>query len=317
MKKQSTIELQALLVGATIYLIMGICGWITYYLSHSDALLLDGNYNLINGITSFIGYFVVKIRSSKTQTFPFGQFIYESLYSLVKGIFVLGILVASLWENTVKIIDYFVSNTTHEINTTPIGIYTILMVSLSFGLASYYKHQNKKIDKQSSMLKTDSTTATIDGLLSLFAGSGLLIMIAIGKNIENLRFLQYIGDSIIVLLFVLFAIKEPFHIIKHSFIELAGGQLQSKLDRHIIKDFIYNQPHNFNIKGTYISKTGSHYLILIYIDQELINNKEIQNYRDTLHTKMSKSYPNYQIEMILNELSNLSSNSTQAHLSNT
>lgn len=68
MKRQSTIELKALLIGATIYLIMGICGWITYYLSHSDALLLDGNYNLINGITSFIGYFVVKIQSSMLKT---------------------------------------------------------------------------------------------------------------------------------------------------------------------------------------------------------------------------------------------------------
>ena len=292
-------ERKALFAGAFVYLTMGICGWIAYYLSNSDALLLDGNYNLVNGIASFVGYYVVKIRSTRTHTFPFGQFIYEALYSLVKGILVLGILVAALWENSVKIIDYFAKGEVHEINPTPIALYTVAMVLLSFGLAYFYKTQNRKINNESSMLKTDATTATIDGLLSGFAGGGLLLFLFIGSKVESLAFLQSIGDSIIVLCFVLFALKEPFHIIRANFLELAGGRLQSKTQHEeitrILEEGVGDQ---LEVADTYISKTGSMYLVVAYVQGSVVTTDYLRERRGELMQKLQALFSNVNVELI-------------------
>lgn len=74
-----------MLIGGLMYLVLGVCAWLVYFLSNSEAILLEGNYNMVNAVASFIGFYIVGIKNRTTKTFPLGQFIYESLYSLVKG----------------------------------------------------------------------------------------------------------------------------------------------------------------------------------------------------------------------------------------
>lgn len=172
---QAVIERKALLVGASIYLVLGICGWTVYYLSNSEAILLDGNYNMVNAVASLIGFYVTKIKHRKTARFPLGQFIYESLYALIKGILILGILTAAFWENSLKIFNYLTKGEVHEVNTDSLGVYTIVATLLSFGLARFYMSKNRRLNNGSTMLATDTKSALIDGYLSLFAGGSLLL----------------------------------------------------------------------------------------------------------------------------------------------
>ncbi|MDR2275980.1 MAG: cation transporter [Sphingobacterium sp.] len=302
MEQQAIIERKALLVGATIYLILGVFGWYTFYRSNSEAMLLDGNYNIVNALASFIGYYVVRIRSRKTETFPWGQFIYESLYALIKGILILGILTAALWENSVKIYDYFVKGKIHEVDTSPIVSMVILSVILSFGLAFYYKNSNKKTGYSSTMLTTDTKAALIDGYLSFFGGGSLLLMVYLGKSFPELTFLQYIGDSLVVLIFEAVMIKEPLHIIKHNFVELAGGQLQSDNEWGYIHDTVQEIPHeSFGIKNIYITKTGSLILVLVYITvtDHYFQADETKVFKHQAETILKKSYQNTSVEIIL------------------
>lgn len=293
-------EKKALLVGAAIYTLMGICGWVAFYLSNSGALLLDGNYNLVNGISSVVGYLVVKIRSQKTATFPFGQYIYESLYSLIKGVLVLGILIASLWENSLKIYEYYAHGTSVEINVQPIAIYTVLMVTLSFGLSFCYRYKNSKIGFASSMLKTDTQTARIDGMLSLFAGGGLLAAMYIGQANEGLEFLVHIGDSLIVLLFIAIAAKEPFVIIRQNFIELAGGQLQSQENQEKIENALKaNLPSSIALNKTYITKTGSNYLVVVYFSPEEVSQLDVGGFKAKIQSELHESFRTLHVAVVV------------------
>ncbi|GAB5556408.1 MAG: hypothetical protein SchgKO_06210 [Schleiferiaceae bacterium] len=297
---RQAVEKNALLVGAGIYTLMGLCGWIAFYLSNSGALLLDGNYNLVNGISSIAGFLVVKIRSRKTATFPFGQYIYESLYSLVKGVLVLGILIASLWENSLKIYEYYAHGTSVEINMQPIAIYTVLMVTLSFGLSFFYRYRNSKIGFASSMLNTDTQTARIDGMLSLFAGGGLLAAMYIGQANEGLEFLVHIGDSLIVLLFIAIAAKEPFVIIRQNFIELAGGQLQSQENHQKIENALKsNLPASIPLHKTYITKTGSNYLVVVYLSAKEVSKLDIGAFKTRVQADLSESFSTLQVEVLV------------------
>ncbi|ROI05059.1 hypothetical protein EGI16_06975 [Chryseobacterium sp. G0240] len=298
--QQSAIERRAMLIGGMVYLILGFAAWVVYSLSGSEAILLEGNYNIVCAVASFIGFYVISIRNKATKTFPLGQFIYESLYSLIKGILILGILTAALWENSVKIFNYLTKGESHEINTAPIGGLVLLSVTLSFALVWYYKRENQKTGNRSSMLSTDTKGAKIDGFLSLFAGGSLLLMIYIGRTFPTVGFLQYIGDALVVLIFELVMIKEPIHIIRQHFVELVGGQLQSEKDRTEIINVIDSiVPQSFNVDEIYISKTGSLILILLYIKGDHLKPDLINNYRSILENELRLVYANASVEILI------------------
>ncbi|MCL8538635.1 cation transporter [Chryseobacterium gallinarum] len=261
---------------------------------------MEGNYNIVCAVASFIGFYVIRIRNKTTKTFPLGQYIYESLYSLVKGILILGILTAALWENSMKIFNYLTKDEIHEINTAPIGGLVILSVALSFSLVLYFKKQNKKLGYRNSMLTTDTKGAKIDGFLSLFAGGSLLLMIYIGRTFPLVGFLQYIGDALVVLVFELVMIKEPIHIIRQNFVELAGGQLQSEKDRSDIEKMVKSiVPQGFDLDEIYISKTGSLILILLYIKGHDLQPDIINHYRSRLEKELRLVYSNAAVEILI------------------
>lgn len=303
MNKQGQIEKRALLIGSTIYFLMGASGWYTHYISKSEAMLLEGNYNMVNGLASLIGYYVVQIRHRKTETFPLGQFVYESLYALIKGILILGILTAALWENSIKIYDYFVHSVVHEVNSGPIVYMVILSVILCFSLAYFYHYANRKTGNNSTMLATDKKAALIDGYLSLFGGGSLLLMIYIGKHVHNLEFLQYIGDALVVLIFEMIMIREPFKIIKENFVELAGGQLQSDEDWDYIADTIKQLPRSgFVIDNNYITKVGSMYYVSISITStnNCVSMEDIAEYKIRVIKVLENTYANLTVEIVIN-----------------
>lgn len=143
--------------------------------------------------------------------------------------------------------------------------------------------------------------AKIDGLLSLFAGGSLLLMIHIGRAFHAVEFLQYIGDALVVLIFEITMIKEPIHIIHQNFVELAGGQLQSKQEREQIIRLIDRVPvSDFVIEEVYISRTGSLLLILLYINGKMLDPEHINsNYRHILQNELRTVYPNATVEIFI------------------
>ena len=112
------IEINTLKFGAIINLIMAIAGWCAYYLSNSQALLLDGNFSFLAFISTLIAIKISSIKQNKSEVFPFGHFVYESLYSLLKGVMIVGILLVALTENISKIIHYLDGKETFVLNTS-------------------------------------------------------------------------------------------------------------------------------------------------------------------------------------------------------
>ena len=58
-----SVETKALRIGIFISLLMAIAGWITYYFSGSDAMLLDGNFSFIS---VFAGVVAIKYQIMST-----------------------------------------------------------------------------------------------------------------------------------------------------------------------------------------------------------------------------------------------------------
>lgn len=296
------IEQKSLSIGAIVNLIMAFSGWYAYHLSSSQALLLDGNFSFLAFISTLVAIKISLIKSNKSETFPFGYFVYESLYTLIKGVMIVIILVVASIDNISKIAHYFDGETVETLNTNIILVYAIVMSVLCFSTSFYYKYQNKKINNSSTLLNIEATELNIDGYMSAVIGLALISINFIDIN-GTIGFLYYIGDSILVLILVLFLGKVPFKIIRNSFIELAGGTLQNKEEKKDIEDILnkYLSKNNL-LKNSYISKSGSSYIVVAYIDTEqldILNAKNILKMKNIIIKDLEKIQNEILFELVL------------------
>ncbi len=299
--KMDIIESKALRFGVAINLIMAIAGWITYYYSNSEALLLDGNYSFIAAIATLSAIIIIKRRHIKTSIYPFGSYFYESFFVLLKGVMIFAITTVALIQNAVKIIDYLNGEAVARVNIGPVLYYVILMMVLCFGLGFYYKSKNNQIDNKSSILSVESQASVIDGFLTLGVGIALLLASIIPLN-SPLDFLLYIGDAIIVLILCLLLIKAPLRTIKEAFIELSGGVLQDKKSKEQIEEVITKHlSPEFNYLSNYINKMGSSYFVILYITakSELVNVARVEAMKEEMLNALIPTFHTIDMEIII------------------
>lgn len=270
------IEKRTLVIGAGLNLLMAFSGWIAYYLSNSQALLLDGNFSFVIFLSMLAAIKITAIKSKRTDLFPYGQFVYESLYSLIKGVLIVGVLLVALTDNSSKIFHFINGQEIQPIKTNVILIYSLLMMFLCFSAAYYYKYQNNKIKSSSIILRAEYTAAMIDGFMS--AGIGMaLVGVSFISSESNFYFLKYIGDGILVIVLCLLLGKDPFILIRNSFIEIAGGTLQNKEEKNKIESILINSLSEDKLLiNSYISKTGSSYLVVAYVNLQAIENLGVE-----------------------------------------
>jgi predicted Co/Zn/Cd cation transporter (cation efflux family) len=296
------IEKQALRAGAAINLVMAVSGWVAYYFSNAEALLLDGNFSLIGFFSTIAALQIAGIKLETSQAFPFGQFVYEALYALLKGLLVLGLIIMALTSNIIKLLDYLAGKPIPVLQTGPILIYTVFMIVLCFGTAFYLRHLNIKTNNVSTILSAEVTSYISDGALSAAAGVILFAIRFVSIN-GPLGFLHYIGDALMVILLCGFLLRAPFKLVKNSFIELAGGVLQDKtvsdainatLRQHLIPEV--------SLTESYISKTGSSYIVVGYLNwtsQTAPDLGKLRAMKAAAATTLQKTYPHLQLETIL------------------
>lgn len=261
------IEKRALRVTIVANLLMAIAGWITFGLTNSQAILLDGNFSFILAIATLIAINISKNKHKKTKTFPFGSYVFEAAFVLSKGLLILGIISMAFFQNAVKIFEYFQGEIIEPVVLIPIYYYTFFILILTLILLLFFKNQNRKINNKSGILLVEATSVKIDGVLTLATGAAFLLMSFINMG-SSLEFLLYIGDSIIVILIAVIMVGEPLKIIKSSFIEMGGGSLQNQQEKKEIEVVIEQVVKDRFTYSTFISKVGSVYLVVIYIELE-------------------------------------------------
>lgn len=294
-KKRDRIENRTLLIGAIANLFMAAIAWITYYLSNSEAILLDGNYSFIMLLGVLVALKITTVKARKTKTFPLGQFFYESLYGFIKGLMILGVLLMSVATAIARIAMYFTgkSGNIPMMVPEPILYYAITCAAICYGLSLFYRQQNRSIGNSSILLKTEQKATFVDGSLSLGIALGIFFLTS-GSTGGKYGFIPYLADSFFVLILAAVLIKEPLTIIKESVIELAGGTLQDQEKREAFETVIFsNMPAAFIIEDIFMSKNGSQYIVFIYIstDEASYPKKDIIETQDKITRILQKDHP--------------------------
>ena len=155
------IENRTLKITVVANLVMAIAGWVTYNLTDSQAMLLDGNFSFILAIATFVAIYISKNKHKKSATFPFGNYVYEAAFVLSKGVLILGIIIMAVFQNAIKILDYFQGIKEEPIVLEPIYYYTAFILVLSFGLMAFFNVQNKRVNNQSSLLLVEKQAVKV------------------------------------------------------------------------------------------------------------------------------------------------------------
>lgn len=200
---KSRIEMGSLMIGGIANLVMAAAGWIAFYFSGSEALLLDGNFSFILFITGVaaVGITLADRITKKKKSL-------EMLYIVIKGLLILFVIVIAVINNIQKIYEFILGHEVGQLKTGIIGYYIALVVTICFSLSFFYRNQNQKINNTSRLLDTEAKASMIDGFMS--SGTGIaLIFVGLIEPGSSLNFMLYIGDSIAVLLLSICMVKEP------------------------------------------------------------------------------------------------------------
>ena len=302
-EKIIAIESQSIRVGIAANLVMALSGWGVYYLSGSQALLLDGNMSFILFLSSIVALKIATIKAVRSETFPFGLFVTEALYSLVKGLLLLGVIISAFTSNGGKILQYLAGEPIAMIKTGPILYYAVAMVAICWGLSAFYYTQNKKLQGNSSMLAVDQKASLIDGVLSASTGA-VLVVIGYIQQGSSWDFLLYIGDALLVVVLAISMLGQPVRIIKEAFVELAGGKLQNDQQHQAIAERV-NQTltgNGLKAESLNISKTGSSYLVIVGLSLEALSieqSGQVMSVKATLQGLLADDLTFVDVEMVL------------------
>lgn len=230
-------EQKALITGAVIYTIMGLSSFAVYYMTKIEAMFLDASFVLLTVVSTICATLISKYSVKTSDRFPYGLFVLEPIYALVRSLMILSLTVFACINVSQSAWNYFIYGQGKIINVLPIIPYEILAVFLCFGLYLYYMRSNKQLNNTSTMLSAESKTTLLDG--TMCAGIGLLAVLLsfIDKN-SPLSFLLYTGDFFITITLSLAVVKAPFKVLKLSFIEIANGtiadqELKSRIEKTI------------------------------------------------------------------------------------
>jgi len=247
---------------------MAVAGVGAAYLSHSDALLVDGLYSGVNFFSAMIAAKVsVAVLQPADRRYPFGYAAYEALYVNFRAMVLLGIMVFAVFGALQKITTYATGGEVPKLVFEPIMIYAVVMVLICASLAAWHYYNWQRSGKRSELLITESKAAIVDGVISGGAGGGLVAASLLRGT--TLDFIVPVADSIVVLVMAALIIRQPVLMFLGSLREVAGGAAEPAVVEQMrtrIDELLSDVP--FGLIELAITKLGRTHYVVAYLNPD-------------------------------------------------
>lgn len=262
---EAKIERQSLQLGKWGNLLMGVAGVVAAYLSHSDALLVDGLYSGVNFVSAIVAARIsIAVVRPADRGYPFGYDAYEALYVTFRSLVLLGIMAFAVFGALGKIYTYATGGEVPELVFGPILVYAIVMVSICLALAAWHHHNWRRSGRQSEILKTESHAAVVDGVISAGAGGGLLAAGLLRGT--ALGFIVPVADSIVVLVMCAFIVRQPVTMFLGALREVAGAAADAEtvdMVRRRLSETLQDRP--YALLEVAVTKMGRAHFVVAYV----------------------------------------------------
>jgi cation diffusion facilitator family transporter len=205
--------------------IIGVVGVTIALISDSQAILLDGLFNLTYFLT---GLFAIKVaglvQRGDDERFPAGYSFFEPLINGIKGLMVLGVSVMAL----IGALDALFSGG-RAISPGLATVYGLFAASTCWALA-LATHRGA-VKSGSPLLKADAENWLVNGAISL-AVLMAFISIYLVRNTRFAGFIPYI-DPLLVLTVVVISISVPVRMAWQSLMELLNRAPSKEITRQV------------------------------------------------------------------------------------
>lgn len=302
MSKNKT-ELRALVVNKWANLVMAVAGVVAALMSRSDALMVDGLYSAVNFLSAIIAMRVSeRIGRPPDRGRPWGYGFEESLYVTFRSLVLVGILAFAAFASAGKIFTFLTGGEVPELIFGPIVVYSISMVIICLSLAFYHHRAFVKTGRSSSILKTESRAALVDGAISLGSGVALISLpFLVGTVLEPII---PVGDAIIVLIMVALIIWQPLGLFRGAMAELAGVSAPGKTHMAVsraAKDLA--SEYGFRFLRAAVQKAGRSHFVVVYVDPlEPVSANRIDEFWRVMTARLTDKVGTVRCEVVVTEI---------------
>lgn len=264
-RSHKAIERRALIVGILMNTMQVLGGVVVVLMTGLQAMFLDTAFTFISVVSGIVAVYLSSRSVRATKRFPYGMFALEPIYAICKAIFTISLLAFSLLEAGSAAFEYFVYGRGERMSLGPVLVYELVVVVLCFALWAYYKAENREINNASSLLQAEASSTLVDALISAGIG-GIALFLLVLPSGTPLDFLHYTGDFFITLIIVLFAVKEPFEVLRDAFVELVGGvHSDDSLNAYVMSQALDHKPEETDLEKVLVFKQGMKYRVDMYI----------------------------------------------------
>lgn len=211
-------------------LLMAILGLTFFYLTASQAILIDGIYPFIDLVAGLLTLRVVSLMAVQaSQEQPFGYAIFEPVLNFIKGIMIMLVILVALYASIEAIL-----HGGRHIKADIAVFYSFIASGLGFGLAYVLYRLNKTA--QSSLIKVDLQGWLIGGILSIAVG----ISFAVAIWMEHNGFEKWVPytDPVVILVLIVLMLPMPLKILKDNGMQIigrngSGSDLATQLEKEV------------------------------------------------------------------------------------
>jgi cation diffusion facilitator family transporter len=272
-------------ITSTGTVINSIIGFIIFFITSSQAILVDSFFSLFGAFIAFISIWVVTISSSKANDqFPYGLTQAKPMLELFKAIALLGFVIITIINGISSILKGgFV------LPGEIIVIYALVSIVLSIFQIIWIMLIGRKF--KSSLIKLEIIQILQD--ISITIGIGIVFGLTMVFDHQILKFILPYLDSILVIIIGLLFTPSIIKIILSSGKQLLLGSPSQEVKK-VINEIVLKvcKENNLSVKACYTIYSGGLLIIdteLFYID-ETWNWNKVENIRNVMEERIKSEY---------------------------
>ncbi len=264
------------------------------HVSASQAIFLDGMFNLISGVLSFISIWVTSlVQQRHSREYPLGFFAYESLFIVVKGSSIL-VLVVMAVTASVQIMLAGGRDPQLGLMTVYVGPAVLGCALLTFITRRGFQRTGSEI------LHAESEAWLINAVVSAAVGAAFIGAILA----EGTRFAwtaRYV-DQVLVILCSLIFIRDPVILFRAGFRELmltAPDRDYVSPIRAAVLPFV--EEHNVLLRELDVMKMGRKTWVTLFVDtpEDQISIDALMQFKESAKRVVREIHENASVEVIL------------------
>ena len=296
----AAVEARSLTVSLWANLFMAVTGILAAWLSHSDAVLIDGLYSAVNFAAAIVARRVgASVARRPDRSRPFGYDADEALYVTFRSMVLVGILVFAALTAATKIFTYLAEDEAPDLVFGPIVVYGAMMVVICLGLAWLHHRNWLRGGRRSEILRTEARAALVDGAIS--AGTAVALFLVQFLQGTALAPVVPVADAIVVLILVILIGPQPVGLFLNALREVAGGsapghhvQTADAIARRLCGEL------GFVLRDLAVLKMGRSFYIVAYADpQRPVAATEIDAANDRLAAECRATFGNARSEIVV------------------